>query len=128
METDFIIEIKVSRGTSWEYQASTDSVLEEQVETTAGTIRRHPVVFSLNQQPHEDVAHATNIKLKIVNVVRVQTRTMIVREVTDVQEVYHLYVWCLLFIKALNIRRTDVMLNKEELHQRVVVRVNGFFL
>ena len=90
METDFIIEIKVSRGTSWEYQASTDSVLEEQVETTAGTIRRHPVVFSLNQQPHEDVAHATNIKLKIVNVVRVQTRTMIVREVTDVFGVCYL--------------------------------------
>ena len=91
IETDLFIENKDSSGTSWEHRASTGSVLEEEVETTAGTIRRHLVVFSLSQHPHEDVAHATIIKLEIVYVdARANSRTLTVREVTDVQEVFHL--------------------------------------
>ena len=61
------------------------------METTAGTISRHLVVSSLSQSPHVGVAHVSIIKLEIVYVdARANSRTMIVKEVTDVQEVYYL--------------------------------------
>ena len=99
IETIVIIENNDSRGTSWAQQVTTSSVLEEEVVTMAGTIRRHLVVFSLSQHPHEDVAHATIIKLETFHVdARADSRTMIVRENTDDQGVYPQKLWCLLFI------------------------------
>ena len=90
-EAVLIIETKDFRGTRWDHPASTGSVLEEEVETTAGTISRHLVVSSLSQSPHVGVAYVSIIMLEIVYVdARANSRTMIVKEVTDVQEVYYL--------------------------------------